>query len=215
MNKLFYLLFPIILNTNITTTEFSLDDCNALAIGLNNINIQKEQVNLITETQQDTDALATQLYLILPQNIRTYLENTGWCYQLVSKSKLENICGQKNVIGYTDINNKIVYVANDELSINRALLHEYGHVVGSLITKEMIIDLYEKGVSEEYLNFNNLYIEEKDTFAYSYKSNDGHEISNMAEYLASTFHEYITNPYNLNDKCPKTFMFWQYIINTF
>lgn len=216
-----FLILPILFTTpsNVPSTTFTLNDTNIINIGLireYNSTTTVEQPTSTTAPVSNNIALCESLYTTyIPQNIRTYLEQQGWTYQLVTKETLVELAGTNNIIGYTDIKNKIVYVEDDVLSIKRAFLHEYGHAVGTSITKGMIEEMYANGIDPMYLDFNAIYEEEKTFFTYTYKGNDLHEISNLAEYLASTFHEYITNPYNLNDNCPKTYVFWTNIINNF
>lgn len=219
MNKLFTIIlttvffsYSILNPEEFDTPIFSITNTTNLNIG-----IHPSFIENIEEIEEPIDRkdICTKLYLEIPENVRIYLENNGWTYQLVTKQDLTNLSGQTKVIGYTDIENNIIYIEDDVISVKRAFLHEYGHAIGTSITKGQILLLQDQGISDEYLDFEKIFESEKDNFLYSYRSTDKHETSNLAEYLASTFHEYITNPQILNSTCPKTFQFWDNILKTF
>lgn len=64
--------------------------------------------------------------------------------------------------------------------------------------------------SDEFLN--NIYPEEKNNFNYTYTTSIKHEISDVYEYFASTFDEYIINPNGLKNDCPRTYEFMKNLI---
>lgn len=206
--------FAVVNPTEFNSYNFSIEDTTILNVGIHPMFIE-ETKEVETVKEENKSDICTKLYKQIPENVRIYLENENWTYQLVSRKKLNKLSNQTGVIGYTDIQNHIIYIEDDIISVKRAFLHEYGHAIGVSITKGQITLLQEQGISDEYLDFNNIYTNEKNDFVYSYRSTDKHETSNLAEYLASTFHEYITNPKVLNSTCPKTFMFWDNILQTF
>jgi hypothetical protein len=111
-----FLILPILFTTpsNVPSTTFTLNDTNILNVGLSseyNSTTTVEQSNSTTESVSNNIAVCESLYTTyIPQNIRTYLEQHGWTYQLVTRETLAGLAGTNNIIGYTDVKNKIVYV---------------------------------------------------------------------------------------------------------
>lgn len=98
------------------------------------------------------------------------------------------------IAGLHNSSNNVVYISNNICDIDKALVHEFGHVLDSLT------DWGSKGE-----DFKAIYISEKDTF--EVYSTDDHYKSNEKEFFAEVFQEYILNPKNCEASAKGAFDF--------
>ena len=135
----------------------------------------------------------------IPQYILDNFKKDGWVINIINEDIVYNGLNASGITTYAD---KIIDIKNNEGLIRSCIVHEVGHYFDC--------SLGFISESDEFLN--NIYPEEKNNFNYTYTTSIKHEISDVYEYFASTFDEYIINPNGLKNDCPRTYEFMKNLI---
>ena len=135
----------------------------------------------------------------VPQYILDDFISKGWKINIINEDINYNGLNASGITTYAD---KTIDIKNNEGLIKRSIVHEIGH----------FFDCSLGFISESDEFLNDIYPSEKDNFKYTYTTKSKHEISDVYEYFASTFDEYITNPDNLEQCCPRTYEFLKNIV---
>lgn len=135
----------------------------------------------------------------IPQYILDNFKKDGWIINIINEDIVYNGLNASGITTYAD---KTIDIKNNEGLIRSCIVHEVGHYFDC--------SLGFISESDEFLN--NIYPEEKNNFNYTYTTSIKHEISDVYEYFASTFDEYIINPNGLKNDCPKTYEFMKNLI---
>ena len=125
---------------------------------------------------------------------------SGWAIEVTDENFGERYGYTTPVAGLTDYGNKIIYIKEDR--INRALLHEIGHVLD-----------YECGLPSQTEEFHQIYVVEKQRFVDCTSVNDRHEIVNEKEYFASVYQNIILNYEDTVRNVPRTVEFIERELN--
>lgn len=141
-------------------------------------------------------------YTMIPENTRKFMEEKGWRYVVLNHKDLMATAGVNySILGYTDIENRVIYLDNREKAKD-TILHEFAHAVD-----------YEH---EFYCSFgeewNAIYAAEKDIYT-SFHSTHKNNTSTEFEYFAEAFSTCITNPQTMIDNCPATYNYIMNIMN--
>lgn len=135
----------------------------------------------------------------VPQYILDDFISKGWKINIINEDINYNGLNASGITTYAD---KTIDIKNNEGLIKSSIVHEIGH----------FFDCSLGFISESDEFLNDIYPSEKDNFKYTYTTKSKHEISDVYEYFASTFDEYITNPDNLEQCCPRTYEFLKNIV---
>ena len=133
-------------------------------------------------------------YIMIPQNVRTNLENSGWRF----------ICSDNNFgapYGYTGsilalsvYNEKIIYIDNRQKAED-AIIHEVGHAIDWI-----------SGFSSYQNDFLNIFNAEVETFRSVHSTHSANTSSPM-EYFAEAYFVSVINPTLMQENCPLTYEF--------
>lgn len=133
-------------------------------------------------------------YYLIPENVRTRLENDGWNYFCNSEDFGAEYGFSFEILALTIYDRKTIYIS-DKTSAEKSILHEVGHALD-----------YTCGFVSDRKEFSAIYDAEKNVFCSTFNVNaNGHNASSTIEYFATSYHYYITNPELLKENCPKTY----------
>lgn len=135
----------------------------------------------------------------IPQYILDDFQKKGWIINIINEDIDYNGISASGITTYAV---KTIDIKNNEGLVRSSIVHEMGH----------FFDCSLGFISESDGFINDIYPSEKDNFKYTYTTKSKHEISDVYEYFASTFDEYITNPDNLEQCCPRTYEFLKNIV---
>ena len=157
--------------------------------GLEEIPLASENIDM-----KYYDMLSDKLKL-LPKSMMEDVYSNGWGIILTNEDLAKMYFPDKysKVQALTSYKQRLIVIGATDRYLDEAPLHEIGHVVeyinGKIGRTEMFINIYEN---------------EKDNF----KSSKGHgdyARTNVQEYFAESFQEYIINPKQLQENCPMTY----------
>lgn len=126
----------------------------------------------------------------LPPKLHEMLEN-GYTIYIV-----DNIDNDELIAGRAIYGPKMIEICHRTYNVEYIFYHECGHVLDDESSLGMISNTDE---------FEEIYTEEKYTVVMEYNYDYG--ISTKAEYFASCFAEYMTNPERLKATAPRTYYF--------
>ena len=121
------------------------------------------------------DLLDAELALV-PEDDLQFLYDNGWSIELTDMDLAAEYGYSGSIVGITDDELNIIYIANREGAIRRATIHEVGH--------ELAADYDGLYVTWEFIN---IYNEECEYFRDITSVGDGHEVESSKEYFASVY----------------------------
>ena len=130
---------------------------------------------------------------LIPDSDLQYLYDHGWTITLTDMNLAMEYGYSGSIVGITDYEEKIVYVANRWSAIRRATIHEVGHAL-----------CRSHGRLDSTTEFIGLYNEEKDHFHDITSVGDGHEIESACEYFASVYQNMVLDYEGTRSDVPLT-----------
>ena len=130
---------------------------------------------------------------LVPSSDLEYLKSNGWSFELTGMDLAEEYGYSMSVVGITDYEEKVVYIARKYSAIRRATIHEIGH---ALARQHGSVD----GTNE----FIGIFNDEKWNFTDCTSVGDGHERSSASEYFASVYQNMILDYSETKSECPET-----------
>lgn len=140
-------------------------------------------------------------YLMIPENVRTYLQNSGWTITISAQNLKERYRKDGDTIGIIVYNKSEILIDNREVA-ESAVIHEVGH----------FIDYEENRISESE-EFVNIYESEKDAYC-EYRFTAEHNTSESNEYFAEAFLSCVCDPVGMKNACPQTYAYIMNIIQS-
>ena len=140
----------------------------------------------------------TAYYNSMPDNVREYVKNAGWSYEIVS-GNLGARYGYKSILGITIPDEKIVYIDNRDKA-ETSIIHETGHIIDYSLNWASNGDAFESIFQFEH---NNL-----PKFMNTHKNN----YNTSVEYFAESFRAYVQYPALLEKYCPDTYNFMDVLV---
>lgn len=139
-----------------------------------------EPVETSAETEEEKeltiqDLLDAELALV-PEDDLQFLYDNGWSIELTDMDLAAEYGYSGSIVGITDYELNIIYIANREGAIRRAAIHEVGHALAAAY-----------GGLDVTWEFINIYKEECEYFRDITSVGDGHEIESSKEYFASVY----------------------------
>ena len=171
------------LNKNISK-EKSIIEPNELIV-----NSENTEDYIIDKTNEEIEKLPDNIYNLLKNDWKIYLTNED-----LDDKFFDGALG--SVPGATVWNKKEIYIQNNYDKLDMTVLHELGHAVDC----ELKINEQEE--------WKQIYNEEKELATFMTE----HCKSTIKEYFADSFSNYIKNPEELNEKCPKTYIYIEKIM---
>lgn len=130
----------------------------------------------------------------IPNNDYVILLENNWTIIITDEDLSKKYDFNFEVSGVTDYKIKTIYIKTNE--VERALLHEVGHVLD-----------FENGQLSKTEEFKQIFKEEQKMFIDCTAVNDKHEILNEQEYFASVYQNIILNYDDTSKNVPKTVKF--------
>lgn len=144
---------------------------------------------IIDKTNEEIEKLPDNIYNLLKNDWKIYLTDED-----LDDKFFDGALG--SVPGATVWNKKEIYIQNNYDKLDMTVLHELGHAVDC----ELKINEQEE--------WKQIYNEEKELATFMTE----HCKSTIKEYFADSFSNYIKNPEELNEKCPKTYNYIEKIM---